>query len=175
MELLQGLSFAGVNAHHQNGVAERRIRLVQDMSRTSLNHAINKWPKAINYHLWPYPVRNSAEVLNNTPSPKWHFEDTPQNKFANIITKARNYEWHHFGCPAYVLKEQLQGKEQIFDKWKQRARMGIYLGRSPQHASSVSLILNMDTGLTSPQFHVKLDSTFTSIKDETSEAQWPYI
>jgi hypothetical protein len=35
----QGLTFAGVNAHHQNGVAERRIREVQEMARTMLIHA----------------------------------------------------------------------------------------------------------------------------------------
>lgn len=36
----QAITFSGVNAHHQNGIAERRIRVLQDMTRTSLNHAI---------------------------------------------------------------------------------------------------------------------------------------
>jgi transposase InsO family protein len=35
----QGLSFAGVNAHHQNGKAERRIGLLQEQTRTMLIHA----------------------------------------------------------------------------------------------------------------------------------------
>ena len=30
----QPLTFAGVNAHHQNGIAERRIRELQELTRT---------------------------------------------------------------------------------------------------------------------------------------------
>ena len=32
----QGLTFSGVNAHHTNGLAERRIRTLQDLTRTML-------------------------------------------------------------------------------------------------------------------------------------------
>jgi hypothetical protein len=35
----QGLTFAGVNVHHQNGKAEVQIRYLQDSTRTSLIHA----------------------------------------------------------------------------------------------------------------------------------------
>ena len=35
----QGLTFAGVGAHHQNGVAENKIRLLQSQAQTMLNHA----------------------------------------------------------------------------------------------------------------------------------------
>ena len=71
--------------------------------------------------------------------------------------------WQHFGCPVYVLDEKLQGGAAIYQKWRQRARVGINLGRSPQHARSVSLVLNIITGLVSPQFHVKLDPAFDTI------------
>ena len=55
----QTVSFAGVNAHHQNGVAEKRIRDLQDTARTMLVHAKKKWSKAVTPHLWP-----SSENLN---------------------------------------------------------------------------------------------------------------
>jgi len=42
----------------------------------------------------------------------------------------------------------------------------VYLGRSPQHARDVSLVLNLETGLVSPQFHVKLDSTYQTLREE---------
>ena len=38
----QRLTFAGVNAHHQNGVAERRIRELQELARTMMIHALIK-------------------------------------------------------------------------------------------------------------------------------------
>ena len=50
----QTISFAGVNAHHQNGIAEKRIRDLQDTARTMLVHAKKRWPKAVSAHLWPY-------------------------------------------------------------------------------------------------------------------------
>ena len=41
--------------------------------------------------------------------------------------------------------------------------MGIYVGRSPSHASNVGLILNPHTGHVSPQFHVVYDNDFTTV------------
>jgi hypothetical protein len=41
--------------------------------------------------------------------------------------------------------------------------MGIYVGRSPSHASNVALILNPMTGHISPQFHVVFDDDFTTV------------
>ena len=42
----QNLKFASVNAHHQNGEAERRIRYLQELTRTQMIHVAYKW-KAI--------------------------------------------------------------------------------------------------------------------------------
>ena len=52
----QEITYCGVNAHFQNGVAEKRIRDLQDLTRTSLLHAAARWPKAILVHLWPYAL-----------------------------------------------------------------------------------------------------------------------
>ena len=71
--------------------------------------------------------------------------------------------WFHFGCPVYVLNANLQSGKKI-DKWSDRARVGIYLGRSPQHSRNVALVLSLTTGLVSPQFHVKADTTFQTIR-----------
>jgi hypothetical protein len=38
------------------------------------------------------------------------------------------------------------------DKWSERTRVGVYLGKSSQHARTVALVLSLTTGLTSPQF-----------------------
>ena len=43
----QGLTFASVNAHHQNGKSKVRIRNLQEMARTSMIHANKRWPNAI--------------------------------------------------------------------------------------------------------------------------------
>jgi hypothetical protein len=42
--------------------------------------------------------------------------------------------------------------------------MGIYVGRSPAHASTVALILNPRTGHVSPQFRVVFEDDFTTVQ-----------
>ena len=48
-------------------------------------------------------------------------------------------------------------------KWDPRARLGMYLGHSPSHAGSVALVLNLRTGLVSPQYHVVIDDDFLTV------------
>ena len=63
----QTISFCAVNAHHQNGRAEKRIRELRENGRTQLLHAISRWPAAITVHLWPYAVRNANDIRNRMP------------------------------------------------------------------------------------------------------------
>jgi hypothetical protein len=43
----QGMTFAAVNAHHQNGIAERRNRELQYLARAMLAHANAQWSDTI--------------------------------------------------------------------------------------------------------------------------------
>ena len=63
----QPLTFAGVNAHHQNGLANRRIREIQELARTMLIHTAKRWPKCVTTNLWPYVIQMANDVLNKTP------------------------------------------------------------------------------------------------------------
>jgi hypothetical protein len=63
----QAASLCGVNAHHQNGIVEKRIRDIQDLGRSALLHAMKMWPDAITMALWPYAVRKVVDDLNSIP------------------------------------------------------------------------------------------------------------
>ena len=76
-----------------------------------------------------------------------------------------------FGCPVYVLDNKLQHNAP-FHKWKERSRVGIYLGQSPVHGKNVALVLNRQTGLVSPQFHVKFDPSFHSVMQDQFDSKW---
>ena len=168
----QGLSFAGVNAHHQNGIAERRIRTLQELARTMLIHAAKRWPKAVTTNLWPYAIRMANDVLNETPHLQDKTRRTAQQIFSNTAVQTNPKHWKPFGCPVFVLDRRLQAGSSIFHKWKQRAKVGIYLGRSPQHARSVALVLDRRTALVSPQFHVHFDPSFQTVKQDEMDSQW---
>ena len=57
----QGLTYCGVNAHFQNGVAEKRIRDLQEQARTMLLFAVHKWPKMLSMALWLYVFKYSRK------------------------------------------------------------------------------------------------------------------
>ena len=64
----QTISYCAAYAHFQNGKAEKRIRDIQEQARKILLHAINRWPQAINVHIWPYDLRHANDVKNSIPN-----------------------------------------------------------------------------------------------------------
>ena len=167
----QRLTFAGVNAHHQNGIAERRIRELQDSARSMILHANKRWPNTITTNLWPYAMKMACEVFNNSPNLSRKDYKTPVQVLSNTDISINPKHYNTFGCPVYVLNSKLQeGKP--FGKWKQRSRVGVYLGQSPHHNKNVALILDRTSGYVSPQFHVKFDNYFESIMDDTHDSEW---
>ena len=167
----QMLTFAGVNAHHQNGVAERRIRELQNMTRTMLIHSAQKWPKCISANLWSYAMRQANEIINNSPNMQHAQRKTPYEVFTNTKVVINIKHFQPFGCPVHVLENELQ-LNHPFHKWKKRSNVGIYLGMSPHHGRNVALILSRRTGLVSPQFHVKFDPLFETVEQDTYDSQW---
>ena len=70
-----------------------------------------------------------------------------------------------------MLANELQGNRP-FHKWSQRSKAGVYLGRSPQHGRNVALVMDRDTALVSPQFHVAFDATFDTVKTIKTKSSW---
>ena len=129
-----------------------------------LIHAAKRWPEAVTANLWPYAIRMANESSNELPSLAFTDGRTPLQAFAGSRATTNPRFWQPFACPTYVLEAALQTAGGIHGKWKDRARVGLYLGRSPNHARSVALVLNLQTGLVSPQFHVTFDPSFQTVK-----------
>jgi hypothetical protein len=165
----QKLTFCGVGAHHQNGVAERRIQDLTDSARAMLAHAAHR-NDSVTAHLWPYAVHNSTYTRRILPR-NGHIK-SPEEFFTQSQVRPTTKYLHPFGCPVYVLQAALQsGGTQ--PKWNDRSRVGVYLGHSSQHAPSVSLILNPVTGYVSPQFHCIYDNRFdTPSRDKNFSDLW---
>lgn len=121
--------------------------------------------------LWPYAIREVNNALNNTPNMQDPHRRSPKELFSGSPVSPNLKHMHPFGAPTYVLAAPLQ-KNEPYGKWKERSRRGVYLGQSPNHASSVALVLDLYTGLVSPQFHVKVDHGFETVQDDNSKYTW---
>jgi hypothetical protein len=169
----QSISFCGVNAHFQSGIAEKRIRDLQDAARTQILHAKHRWSNAIEPSLWPYAIRQANSVHNSTTD--INGGPSPLESFASLEVKPKLRHFHSFGCPVFVLHNNLQSGKTL-PKWESRARVGINLGHSPSHARSVTLVLNLETGMVSPQYHVRFDDLFETVRDQIRvESKWQSI
>eukprot|EP00957_Ditylum_brightwellii_P137520 10484352-Ditylum_brightwellii.AAC.1 len=60
----QELSFCGVDAHHQNGIAENKTKMLTLNEHTLLLNAKHHWPEHITTMLWPYALLAAADRLN---------------------------------------------------------------------------------------------------------------
>ena len=154
----QTIKFCGVNAHYQNGVAEKRIRDLRDSARSMLLLARHNRPGAITADLWGFALHYASVIRRSTV--REGEKRSPVQKFAGTEDISVLSDFHTFGCPTYNFDPKLQQGQSQGSKWDDRSRVGIYLGPSREHSSNVLLVLLPDRNLVSPQFHVKHDDRF---------------
>lgn len=173
----QSYSFCGVSAHHQNPIAENMNRRATEMARTALMTVsihCSERHKLQDFNLqyyWPFSVYHHiqllAEILINGQ------ELTPMDLFSNSKSMNHLSDCHVWGCSIYVLEPRLADGKTIL-RWKQRSRRGLYLVKSPNHASNVALVLNLTTRRISAQYHVVFDDQFHTVAASTDlEKLWP--
>jgi hypothetical protein len=127
---------------------------------------------AASANLWPYALRMANDAINETPNLKDREGRSPLQIFAGTSVHTHTKHWMPFGCPVYVLDNALQSPGGIHNKWEYRSRVGIYLGRSPNHGRNVAMVLDRTTGLVSPQFHVAFDPSFRTVREDKFELSW---
>eukprot|EP00956_Cyclotella_meneghiniana_P016313 scaffold25755_cov49-Cyclotella_meneghiniana.AAC.1 len=150
-ELNQKLSFSGVGAKFQNGVAERGIQTVSSMAKADMFHAMLHWPGRKFIDMWPLAMQYAVWVHNRLP---FHLMD--------MALPPRSY--------VYVLDPRLQDGKQI-PKWDSKVRQGVFVGFSPDHSTNVPLVYNPKTQHISPQYHVIFDDHFTTVPAFTDEVE----
>lgn len=136
----QTITFSGVGAHHQNGIAERAIQTISNMARANMVHATLHWPDHSFISLWPLVMNYAIWIYNQIPpsGAGW----SPEELWSRTKTPHSGLPCAHvFGCPVYVLDPKLQDGKKI-PKWKSGARQGNWIGFSLLHSSTVPLVLN---------------------------------
>ena len=173
-----------MNVHHQNGRAERKIKDITEISRTSLLRPSHQWPKAVHPSLWPCALTHYVNLRNNLPSTYTPggkhgrkklldtYINSPLSKNSGFETAVNLQHFHPYGSPVYVLENKLEAS-QSHNKWSGRSRVGTFLQYSPGHSSSVPLVLNTSSGNVSPQFHCIYDDEFaTCRRDVKFQSVW---
>jgi hypothetical protein len=117
----QSITFCVVNAHHQNGRAEKKICDLQESARTMILHAKQRWPDAISANLWPFAIRMANKAINSAP-----IRDQEASPILELFSKVpiapRIKHMHTFGSPVYILDTRLQANQSTA-KWSNRARV----------------------------------------------------
>ena len=173
----QSLLYFGMNTRFQNGIAEHRIRDLQERTQTSMLYAMHKWKKMVIINLSLYAMRHANDVANAMP--RKGKEISPLELFSGVQIAPKLCHFNMFRCPMYVLDNALQSGQGA-PKWKKQSRLGVYLGPSPNHACSIALVLNPQTGHVSPQFHTKFDDFFEMVQDKSTDLnvpdpKWQYL
>jgi hypothetical protein len=92
----QSITFCGVGGHHQNGLAECKIKELTLGAQTLLLHGKIMLPEYISTILWPFALKCTEDRLNNPV----HQADgcTPYQTIASLeASKIKLSDFHTFG------------------------------------------------------------------------------
>ena len=113
----------------------------------------------------------ASDVYNNSPCFQLDENKSPIQMLSGSNVSINPKHYRPFGCPAFVLNNALQ-QSKPHSKWNERARVGVYLGKSPHHNRNVALVLNREMGLVSPQYHVSYDNEFRTVINDEYDSLW---
>ena len=114
----QQLTYCGINAHFQNGIAERAICDIMEVGRKQLLHAMARWPTAVNLALWPYAMCYAGDLYNIVLVLS---DGTSRlEKFSSTSVGACMRDHHTFACPVFVLQNAISAGNTI-PRWSPHA------------------------------------------------------
>ena len=125
-------------------------------SRAMLFAAMIKNPTVVTLSFWPLAVHYATCILNNTPNTSGF---TPKEIFTGVKGDRYLKHFHTFGSPDFVLDPRIQQGNKL-TTWTTRSIPSIFVGKSREHASNMSLVCNPATNHISLQFHNVYDDDF---------------
>ena len=146
-----------------NIITKEIIGDTQYRTRNNILYAKSIWHSSISISLCPCAQLNTNQAKSTLPDKNDGM--SPIKTFSQFDVTPRIKNYHTFGCVSYKLTNCLHAVGWQ-PEWELRNRLGINLGSSPRNAASTVLILSMQTGLVSPQFHIQFDELFETV--------WPF-
>ena len=123
---------------------------------------------------WPFAMKAISERLNSLQI--YHKGGAPEYiKYGFNAEDTLVKSFHTLFRLIYVIDARLQNSGGAGPpKWEPCSRIQLYLGHSPFHAGSVTLVCNHTTGRISPQYHVVFDDEFSNVPYMESGTISPY-
>jgi hypothetical protein len=151
----QVIRFSGTGAHHHNGCAERSIQKIMSIARTMMFHSV------ADSCLWPMAVQHAVFLYNHMPNE--HTGISPHDVFTRSRWEQRKFhDLHVWGCPVYCLEKDMHDGKKL-PRWKPRSHHTMNMGLLAKHASTVPLVLNLDTGYINIHFNIIFDDWFATV------------
>ncbi len=144
-------------------MSERAIQTVVSWALCFMMHQVIHWPEEFDETLWPCAMEHAVTMWNHLPRARNGLSpEEPSLRIKeprhDVILNARVW-----GCPICALDPRLQDGSKL-PKWTKKSHLGMHLGTSSNHSSTVGWCLNLETGNMSPQCHVAHDELFTSVR-----------
>jgi hypothetical protein len=77
--------FSGVDAKHQNWVAERNIKTIAQWARTNMLHLATHWPQYASLSFWPQAIDYLVWVFNNCQAWKMAYHQMKYGPLQKVI------------------------------------------------------------------------------------------
>ncbi|KAL7483246.1 LOW QUALITY PROTEIN: hypothetical protein ACHAW6_008893 [Cyclotella cf. meneghiniana] len=137
------------------------IHDITEVAQMMLLHTKARWPSMVHLSLWLYMIRTAVYLHNTLPI---LLDGRSQlEMFAGINVGFLMRDNHVFECPVFTLQSSLVAGDTI-PKWSPRSCLGLNLRPNPNHARNINLVLNLNMGLISLQFHCRFDDFFETTK-----------
>jgi hypothetical protein len=131
------------------------------IARTMMLHSAIHWPDVADACLWPMAVRHATFLHNHMPDESTGI--SPHDIFTRSRWEQRKFHYLHvWGCPVYCLEKAMHDGNKL-PRWKPRSHRTMNMGLSAKHASTVPLVLNLDSGYINSQFNIVFDDWFATV------------
>ncbi len=124
-----------------------------------------RWPSVVDEEFWSFAWQQSVHQHNHLLHRGKKLTNFEEFTLTDDPMDPKDY--HTFGCPVYVLDPALADGNPV-PKWSDRCYLGVYVGISPSHATTVAMVYNPKTKLTSPAYHCIFDIQFTTVSSAPS-------
>jgi hypothetical protein len=105
-------------------------------------------------------VQHAIFLYNHMPNEQTSL--SPHDIFTRSRWEQRKFhDLHIWGCPVYCLEKDMHDGKKL-PWWKPRSHRTMNMGLSAKHASTVPLVLNLDTGYITSQFNIVFDDSFAT-------------